>query len=268
MKKRLLLLTSVFFLALFSAACTSCRQSIQTSVVATLEESATAGIDIPLPLTDRDEQLLYRKAYIVSYNKQTLQPNWVAWHLTGEHTYGDVARPGAAWHDDSEVPQPRVYHRDYSGTPWDRGHMCPAGDNKWDSVAMYESFLLTNACPQSKALNSGIWNQLEMSCREWARRWGDIYIVCGPLFLNQEHDTIGQHRIPVPDAFFKVVADLNPDHPKGIGFICRNNEGTRKRDLYTNTISEVERITGITFFPNLPVDMSQKVKDQSELSEW
>ena len=26
--------------------------------------------------------------------------------------------------------------------------MCPAGDNKWDAEAMYETFLYTNICPQ------------------------------------------------------------------------------------------------------------------------
>ncbi|MBR6433610.1 MAG: DNA/RNA non-specific endonuclease, partial [Bacteroides sp.] len=52
-----------------------------------------ADIDLPQPLTDRSEQILYRKAYIVSYNKETKQPNWVAWRLTAEHTDGNVRRP-------------------------------------------------------------------------------------------------------------------------------------------------------------------------------
>ena len=139
--------------------------------------------------------------------------------------------------------------------------MCPAGDNKWDSTAMYETFLMTNACPQNKTLNSGIWNQIEMDCREWARKYGEIYIVCGPLFLNQEHDTIGQHNIPVPEAFFKVIVCLDENNPKGIGFICRNNEGVKKKDLHTNTIAEVERITGLTFFPDLTEPMRTAIKE-------
>ena len=39
-------------------------------------------------------------------------------------------------------------------------------------------------------------------------------------------------------------------HP-AIGFIVRNNEGTIKKDAYVNTVDEVERITGIDFFPAL-----------------
>lgn len=269
--KRTFMRLFVFVIVFVAVACTACRQSTVGNCVSQLQTSnSQLSTNLPSPFTDRAEQLLYRKAYIVSYNKDTRQPNWVAWHLTKEHTNGDVPRPGAAWHEDSEVPQPRAYHRDYSGTKWDRGHMCPAGDNKWDSIAMYESFLLTNACPQSKSLNSGVWNQIEMSCRQWAQRWGDIYIICGPLFLSNSdnRDTIGKSRIPVPDAFFKVVADLNPDHPKGIAYIVRNNEGTSKRDLYINSIAEAERITGITFFPNLPTEIVDKVKNQADENIW
>ncbi len=252
----------VLLLLLFSTA--SCRQAntqTTTFVQQADPQCWTCDLPLPSPLTDREEQILTRKSYVVSYNKDTRQPNWVAWRLTADHTDGPVPRPVTGWHDDKEVPQPRAYWQDYRGTDWDRGHMCPAGDNKWDSVAMYESFLMTNACPQNKTLNSGIWNQIEMDCRKWARRYGEIYIVCGPLFLNQEHATIGQHDIPVPEAFFKVVALLDPANPKGIGYIVRNNEGTKKRDSYTNTIAEVERITGLTFFPDLTEPMRTAIKE-------
>ena len=119
----------------------------------------------PLLLNNLSEQILYRKGYVVSYNKDNKIPNWVAWHLTDDHTSGPVLRPNRAWHEDLDVPSPRAYFNDYSGTGWSRGHMCPAGDNKWDEEAMYESFLMTNCCPQNPNLNSGVWNQIEISCR-------------------------------------------------------------------------------------------------------
>lgn len=266
-----ILILALLFGSMSLVSCRQANSQVASKQMAIVQEEPgqwTKDIDLPLPLTDKAEQLLYRKAYVVSYNKDTRQPNWVAWHLTAQHADGDVPRPGAAWHEDMEVPAPRAYHADYRNTGWDRGHMCPAGDNKWDETAMYESFLMTNACPQHKNLNSSDWNEIEQSCRGWAKKYGDIYIVCGPIFMNQKHDTIGYNRIPVPEAFFKVIACLNPDNPKGIGFICRNTEGNRKKDFYVNSISQVERITGMTFFPNLPEDLSSKVKTTSDLSEW
>ena len=231
-----------------------------------LAENAV-GIEIPLPLNDRSEQIFYRKGYTISYNKDFKIPNWVAWHLTANHTSGPISRPGNAWHEDIEVPEPRALPSDYKGSRWSRGHMCPAGDNKWDSDAMYESFLLTNCCPQNANLNSGDWNQIEMACRRWADKYGDIYIVCGPILYNKEHETIGSNKVVVPEAFFKVVLCLNGT-PKGIGFIRKNTDTTKRNDLYINTIKEVERITGITFFPHLPSEVSEAVKSKADLKDW
>ena len=106
-----------------------------------------------------------------------------------------------------------------------------------------------------------------MSCRRWAEKYGDIYIVCGPILFNQEHETIGPNKIVVPEAFFKVVICLNGS-PKGIGFIRRNRDSSTRNDLYVNTISDVERITGITFFPLLPKDISDKIKTKANLKDW
>jgi endonuclease G len=106
-----------------------------------------------------------------------------------------------------------------------------------------------------------------MACRRWAEKYGDIYIVCGPIFLRQEHEIIGVSKIPVPEAFFKVVMCLNGT-PKGIGFVCRNTEGNRNKDKYVNSISQIERITGMTFFPNLSKEVTVLVKNKADISEW
>lgn len=235
---------------------------------ASVSPQTSAAFSYVAPLADHPEQILLRTAYTTSYNRDTRQPNWVAWTLTAGHTDGNAKRPQNAWHDDHEVPEPRAYYYDYKGSGYDHGHMCPAGDCKWDANVMYESFLMTNCCPQNRNLNSGLWNQIEMSCRQWAKRYGEIVIVCGPIFFNSDHDTIGPHRIPVPEAFFKVIACLDPNNPIGIGFICRNTDGDRKKDLYTNTIAQVERITGFSFFPDLDPEMAAKIKNNDDMSAF
>ena len=220
---------------------------------------------VSLP-TNVPSQLLTRTAYRLSFNKETLCPNWVAWHLTAEHTDGPIGRL-SNFHEDEDVPAPRATLADYRKSGWSRGHMCPAGDNKWDEQAMYESFALTNVCPQNSSLNSGLWNSVEMDCRKWAKKYGDIYIVCGPLFLNKEHETIGINKVVVPEAFFKVVLCLN-GKPKAFGIITRNTEGNKKRDLYYNSVDQVERITGIDFFPALPDDIENKVEAEANIKDW
>ena len=249
-----------------------------TSETASETASGTAGnapagdgrmdsLEIPAPLTHVAEQILKRTGYTVSYNKETRLPNWVAWHLTAAHTEGEYKRQHKAFHEDGEVEEPRATDRDYYNSGYDRGHMCPAADNKWSEQAMYESFLFTNMCPQNHNLNSGDWSEMENQCRRWAKEYGDIYIVCGPVLYRGRHKTIGKNKVVVPEAFFKVVLCMNPA-PKAIGFIYKNAAGDRPKGDYVNSVDEVERITGIDFFPALPDDVENRIEKEGRWSEW
>ena len=213
------------------------------------------------------EQILKRTGYVASYNKTTLLPNWVAWHLTAERTEGSAKRSGVDFAEDTEVPELRATDWDYYNSGYDRGHMCPAADNKWSKKAMEESFLFTNMCPQNGNLNRGDWNEMEMACRKWAKKYGDLYIVCGPILYKGKHKTIGKNKVFVPEAFFKVVLRTGDD-PQAIGFIYKNTSGNRPKDSYVNTVDEVERITGIDFFPSLPDDVEKKVEAECDLGLW
>ncbi len=224
------------------------------------------SIEIPEKLKDVPEQIIKRTGYTVSYNKTTKCPNWVAWYLPATHIDGECARSND-YREDYEVPAPRATNDDYRGSPWSRGHMCPAGDNKWNSDAMSETFLLSNMCPQDRSLNSGLWNRVETDCRKWAKKYGGVYIVCGPLYYNRGHEVIGYNRVIVPEAFYKVVLCLEKP-PKAIGFIVKNNANTKKIDQYVNSVDEVERITGIDFFPALPDDVENAVESSANINDW
>lgn len=237
------------------------RQVVETEVDVNIDDICNAKCHF-----DANEVLIKRKGYIVSYNKSTLIPNWVGWNLTCNHTDGEYPRDNN-YYEDEGVPSPRATNEDYIGSGWSRGHMCPAGDNKWDREAMMESNLLTNICPQDRSLNSGLWNKIEQDCRKWAKKYGEVYIVCGPILFNKEHQTIGKNKIVVPEAFYKVVLRMKPK-PKAIGFVVRNNNGAKKRDQYINSVDEVERITGIDFYAALPDSIENEVESYSNIEDW
>lgn len=227
----------------------------------------SSGLEVPGKLTDRPEQILKRVAYTSSYNSDLRIPNWVAWQLTGAHTEGKNKRAGVKFQEDTDVPLPRAVDFDYVRSGYDRGHLCPSADNRWDATAQEQSFLLTNVCPQDHNLNVGDWHELENLCRKWAKTYGSIYIVAGPVLLKGKHKTIGKNKVTVPEAFFKVVLCMEGE-PKAIGFIYRNESGNRPKSYYVNTIDDVERITGIDFFPALPDDVEKAVEATCNLEEW
>ena len=214
--------------------------------------------------------ILERYCYSLSYNPESRQPNWVMWQLTGEHV---MNRKEGIWNEyraDLELDSAiRATLEDYSNSGYDRGHMCPGGDCNWDDMGRDETYVLSNMCPQNPELNRGDWKEIENACRKWAEKYGNIYIVCGPIFFkSQEHERIGRNQIPVPEAFFKVVLCVESPSPKGIGFICRNTDGNRKKDFYVNSIRQVERVTGYRFFPQVEDSIKNMVWDMDDISIW
>lgn len=281
MKKVILVFVGVTTMLFVVAMCVSgrsnvaSRHDVQVDGVNVVKDPDTAIPDSVINLLmvrmpdSVPQQLLVRRGYITSYNKATLLPNWVAWRLTADNVDGQWQRV-KQYHEDEEVPEPRAVPEDYRGCGnmgLSRGHMCPAADNKWDRKAIYEANALTNICPQDRSMNSGVWNSVEMDCRKWARRYGEIYVVCGPLLLRGEHQRIGRNGVVVPEAFFKVVLCLT-GKPKAFGIIVRNNDGTHKRDLYYNSVDQVERIMGMDFFAALPDDIEEAVEARLDMDEW
>jgi len=231
-------------------------------------KTAQPMYEIPARLTDRPEQILQRTGYTTSYNAETRCPNWVAWHLTKGHTYGRNQRSEQKFTEDADVKSPRATDQDYYNSRYDRGHMCPAGDNKWDATAMQQTFLFTNICPQNHGLNKYEWNDLEIQCREWAQQYGAIDIVCGPIFDHPHNQkTVGRNRVWVPDRFFKVIL-CRQGTPRAIGFIFRNEGVKQSMANAVCTVDEIERLTGIDFFPALDDKVERRIEAEARLSDW
>jgi DNA/RNA endonuclease G, NUC1 len=260
MKILLITLLSIFLL--------SCQPS-RHEKVSTFYASPKQVIEyeLPAPLKNRPEQILRRTGYTTSYNRDTRNPNWVAWHLTKAHTYGSHQRSKEVFTEDMDVT-PRATDNDYYTSRYDRGHMCPAGDNKWDATAMSESFLFTNICPQNHALNKYEWNKLEIQCREWARQYGAVDIVCGPVYDHATPTrTIGRGHVWVPDAFFKVVL-CRSGQPKAIGFLVRNDGKKVSLESLVRTVDDIERLTGIDFFPALDDKVEKRIEAEANMQDW
>ena len=234
-----------------------------------LEEAVVSvqNLEIPAKLKDRSEKILKRSNYTISYNRNWNQPNWVAWELHKNETKGRNNRNEEFTADPDLAEAYQVESYDYSGSGYDRGHMCPAGDNHFDAKAMNESFYMSNICPQNHELNAGKWNDLEIACRKWANRYQQLFIVCGPIIDKRNGKRIGkEHEIIVPEKFFKVILITSTKPARAIGYIFENNGSDRPYKVHS--IDEVEKITGMDFFPNLPDKIEDLVESRYEASDW
>lgn len=211
-------------------------------------------------------QLKSYKGMDISFNEKCHIPNWVSWELTDEETMGDVPRKDKFTSDPDIEGCPDSWDYSYSG--YDRGHMAPAGDMKWDSKAMEETFFMSNICPQVNALNTGAWKNLEEKCRLWAQIDGRIYIVCGPIIDEKPMELIGDSRVWVPSRFFKAIIAPYSNPARGIGFIMPNEKVKGGMQPCAVTIDEIESITGHDLFPALPDDIEAELESQCNFNQW
>ncbi len=232
-----------------------------------------SGADIPdsleLPAYKSTEDVIRHEAYVTCYNHKTLCPDWVAWELTSDETRGHLSRDGYnfSWEPDTE--RPKSAREDYSNSGWDKGHMAPAADMNWSDQTMKECFYLSNICPQDHEMNSGDWEYIESACRRFARQYGKVWIVCGPIYDSTPYRTIGRDKVAIPDRFFKAMLIRKQDGQySAIAFVMPNKAEHHDPYYYKRTVDEVEAIIGRDLFPNLPDEVEETVESRVISGDW
>ena len=229
-----------------------------------IEIQAQGLTDVKLPSGMKNVVCQY-SGFTSYFNPDTHIPNCVAYEIIESETTGDEPRKKSFEAD--HTIDGCAESSDYRNSGYDRGHMAPAADMKWSKVAMEESFLMTNICPQVKSLNSGIWHRLEQRVREWAARDSSIIVVCGPIFTpGKPVEQIGEIGVAVPHRFFKAL--YAPGRNIGIAFIFDNDKVKGELRKYAVTIDSVERETGLDLFYNLPDDIENEVENQCNYKLW
>ena len=205
------------------------------------------------------------EGFTVCFNPSNHTPDWVGWELLGSETNGEESRSNKFWQD-SELdgcPSPN----DYRNSGYDKGHLCPAADQKWSSEAMTDCFVMSNMTPQEHALNAGAWKTLEEKERLWAQRDSALVIVAGPIYEANDRKTIGD-GVRVPSAFFKVLLAPYVDEPRAIGFVYPNMKAPGNMQNYSMSVDKVEELTGLDFFSSLPDDLENKVEASADFRVW
>ena len=256
----------------------------------TVNLTQTLNINAPLPdedplllgnpsnatpdVANENNYLITRPQYSLSHNRSKATPNWVAWRLDsnwlGSTPRQDDFRP------DTSLPTGwyQVLDTDYSGSGYDRGHMCPSGDRTNSVANNSATFLMTNFVPQLPANNQGSWEEFESYCRTLAGQGNEIYIVSGPV---GNRGTIANGRIVVPQYTWKVVLVL----PNGTNDLQRITRATRAFGIvvpnftpldinapwrnFRVTVNEVENLTGFNFFSNIPKNTQEIIERRHDL---
>lgn len=211
------------------------------------------------------DSLVRYEAFEVHFNKDRGIANCAQYELIASELHGGLERDGDFACDPSVAGCPDVL--DYAGSGMDRGHLVPAADLKWNGNAMRQSFLLTNVCPMHKALNEGGWAKLEEKVREWAVRDSALLVFTGPV-ITAGDSTLASGKVTVPGRFFKVVMAPCVRPMRAIAFIYPNGRCGGRLRQYAVSVDEVERLTGLDFFPYLSTGAQHRLESPVNLDVW
>ena len=210
---------------------------------------------------------LHYSAFTVSYNPETLQPDWVSYTLTAEQVEQTKHTPKIPRYfmPDPNLNLPQATNEDYSGSGWVKGHMARRQDMKWSEQAVKESDYFTNICPQNKEMNNGVWHQIENMARKIAETYDSVCVVCGPVFTNSPPQTIGAHKVCIPNYYFKAFLIKYTGTFRTIAFLCPNNADVVTIDSVVNSVNFIESVSGLDLFEFLDDRVEEAVESQVDL---
>lgn len=220
--------------------------------------------DPGLPKALSQKAVVVHKAYTLEYSEAHEQPRWTAHMLTRERVQGQRKRE-SLFYEDPMVTTGTATADDYHRSGYSRGHMVPAGDMKWDSVAMHESNYYSNMTPQLAELNNGAWNRVENKVRQWAKKYDTLYVYTGPV-LRAGLPTIGSNKVSVPEYFWKAV--YCPSMGQAIAFLLPNRRCDEDIRTFVISVRKLEQLTGIDFFTLMPIKIQNKIENTLCESCW
>lgn len=151
---------------------------------------------------------------------------------------------------------------------YNRGHICASQDRMCSREVNEQTFYMTNMMPQVYAFNGGIWEQMEIQVRSWNKNSlrDTLFVVKGGT-IDREEQILDRTRngFIVPRYFFMALLSKKGTDYKALAFWVEHlNEDHSNDNLgdYVVNIDELERLTGIDFFCNLPDDIENRLEAQ------
>ncbi len=213
------------------------------------------NVNIRFGIPSKDGILLYKKGFVLLYDKNKKVPLWVSYHLTKEY-YKNKLKSVYSFMPDPQLKRgERAEVEDYNKTIYSRCRLAPLDDMARNKEMMKESLYFSNVCPMDKELYNNCWKKLESIIRGFVKEGNDVWVVTGPLFMQKQQNIkrTGKNKIFIPTHFFKVILYQQKDKSFGASaYIFENKKQKKITQDNITTIDDIEKITNYDFFNLLP----------------
>ena len=220
-----------------------------------------------LKLFDR-VKVLENEGYITGYSDSMKNPLWVAYRVFDVPGLESGKRPSRFRID--HRTEAKVSHDDYRGTGYDRGHMAPnfAIATRYGIDGQWETFVMSNVIPQTPHVNRYMWKDLEMQvARRYGRYFEEVWVITGPVF-TEPVKRFGS-GVAIPSGYYKILLDEDGDEVRVLAFKIEGRcpPYTRLKSRLVS-VDEIEALTGLDFFPDLPKDAQTELESRPAGRLW
>jgi endonuclease G len=158
---------------------------------------------------------------------------------------------------------------------FDKSHLVPQEDMAFEEGPYEGTRLMSLICPMYEEFNrNNMWSELENQVRVWTREYGEVYVICGPVFNGSNSNSKGfekERKIAIPEFYFKVIMFRTPDL-RVFGFLFAHKDESKKEgdelSNYDETVKYIEEKTGYDFFSGLPDFIENDIETANDFDEW
>ena len=229
---------------------------------------APVRVSAPAPT---DIVTLDRGEFAVGWSPSLRHPIWAAYHVPRAARFENGKRP--SFQKDRSVASSPI-PGDYRNTMYDRGHMVPnrAIVTRFGPDVQKKTFQMTNIAPQRPALNRGPWREMEQRIADlWTQMYGEIWVVVGsvPAKSEKSRERLPGTAITVPEKFYMVITAQTDEGVRSLAVLLDQSAGRWDFPVHSIvTVAELESLTGLEFFPDMPKFLKTPLKLDRPTRLW
>ncbi len=222
--------------------------------------------DLKMPSEMTREVIIHHKGFSFSYNTSYALPSWVSYKVTKAQVNKE-AKVKAKYKEDPKVSVRAANKKDYKNGGYLMAQLVSYLDVMGIDGAEEETFYMSNIVPMKLAFYIHIWLKCEDLIRMWTANTDGLYVITGPVIeADAPFPTMGQNKVSVPSRYYKIVYDEK--NKKAVGFVFKNGTSSGTLKSYSKPVDEIEKLTGIDFFPELDGETSQKLETKIDYDFW
>ncbi len=179
--------------------------------------------------------------YTTVYDTVKKAPIYTSYTLTRSHLTAIIKRKSAFYTDPLLSKTLQANNAMYkSNGMYDKGHLSPAADFCFDSLAYRQSMYYTNTAPQEEYFNEHLWEAVEEATRDTCRIYDTVKVFTGCLYGTDHF-----HGFAVPTAYWKVIIY---NGGKKAGWLGPNKHpDSNHAETIQDEVGDIEEKTGLRF---------------------